>query len=83
MVAQGGASDSGHTRNPGETEEVIPAPEGRRKRPCHQNIQADLPSPFQGCPRWWFSRTLRVLLRFTLGYDFVALSGLKAALCVF
>jgi len=33
IVAEGGASDSGHSRNPGETEEVIPAPEGAAETP--------------------------------------------------
>ena len=73
MVARGGASDSGHTRNPGETEEVRSAPEGAAETPSDQNIQADLPSPFPGLAVCGFL-TPRVPLRFTLGYDFVALS---------
>ena len=73
MVAQGGASDSGHTRNPGETEEVMSAPEGAAETPYHQNIRAELPSPFPGLAAGGFLAP-RVPLRFTLGYDFVALS---------
>ena len=44
----GGASDSGHTRNPGETEQVTSAPERAAETPCHHNIRADLSSPFPG-----------------------------------
>ena len=69
MVARGGASDSGHTRNPGETEEVMSAPEGA----AETSVQS-LRRPFQGSPPVVFSHPGFRPLRFTLGYDSVALS---------
>ena len=59
---------------------MIPAPEGAAETPYDQNIRADLPSPFPGLSARGFLAP-RVPLHFTLGYDFVALPGLKAALC--
>jgi hypothetical protein len=80
IVAQGGASDSGHTRNPGETEEVMSAPGRAAETQYDQNIRAGLPSPFLGLSAGGFLPP-RVPLRFTLGYDSGALPGLKTALC--
>jgi hypothetical protein len=57
IVAQGGASDSGHARNPGETEEVMSAPGGAAETQYDPNIRAGLPSPFPGLSARGFSPT--------------------------
>jgi hypothetical protein len=61
------------------------APGGAAETQHDQNIRAGLPSPFPGLSARGFlaPRVPRVPTgtRFTLGYDFGALPGLKAALC--
>ena len=72
IVAQGGASDSCHTRNPGEAEEVIPAPEWATEPLFNQSIGQSFRRPYRALRRGLLEP--RVPLRFTLGYGSVALS---------
>jgi hypothetical protein len=61
------------------------SPVGAAETLYDQNIRAGLPSPFPGLSARGFlpPRVSRVTAatRFTLGYDFGGLPGLKAALC--
>jgi hypothetical protein len=60
---KGGASDSGHTRNPGETGEVISAPERRRKPPVIRT---------SGGPSVALSRALRPVVFSHPGFRFAS-----------
>src|SRR5262249_26174609 len=55
IVAQGGASDDGHTRNPGETEAVMSAPEGATELSMIRTYGQAFRRPFQGSPPVVFS----------------------------
>jgi hypothetical protein len=80
IVAQGGASDSGHSRNPGETEEASSAPKWAADTTFVQSlVPVTFRRPFQGSAPTVLLAP-RVSLRFTLGYDSVALPGLRATL---
>ena len=72
IVTRGGASDSCHTRNPGEAEEVIPAPEWATEPLFNQSIGQSFRRPYRALRRGLLEP--RVPLRFTLGYGSVALS---------